>query len=312
MRLLTLAMGALGLAGFTVGVATPPVSTMIPPPASCSFSPRPSTSHFVSVPSSRHHVPSSIVKKEVSTSSYDLAASVSIQVVSSSTPTTSLSRWYREPNPVAPTHGFPTRSIPNITPTARSASCTSRGSLTLPLTTTCTASSATSLGTGWKDVCTEPAATTSDPACPCSASYYYYYTCSSSQDWGGRRSRWVAQVAAQSSQDMGGRHSRYAAQVAARTTQDLEGRSQRAAAHFAEATVTPTSTLAAADAVPTCTFDVKKGEYICPYSPPICKFDDKKGEYVCPTPKVARAAATPVGAPCPEGVEMCIPHLEVS
>jgi hypothetical protein len=311
MRLLTLAMGALGLAGFTVGVATPPVSTMIPPPASCSFSPRPSTSHFVSVPSSRHHVPSSIVKKEVSTSSYDLAASVSIQVVSSSTPTTSLSRWHPEPNPVAPARSFPTRSIPNITPIARG----EVPHTTAPLTAPCSSGSISVVQNYPTSICTVSLSTWPDYR-PCATSPVDEWICAptttKSADWGGRRSRWVAQVAAQSSQDMGGRRSRYAAQVAARSTQDIGGRSPREAAHFAEATVTPTPTPVAVDAIPTCSFDVKKGEYICPYSPPICKFDDKKGEYVCPTPKVARAAATPADAPCPEGVEMCIPRLEVS
>ncbi|KAJ8117157.1 hypothetical protein OPT61_g1579 [Boeremia exigua] len=35
---------------------------------------------------------------------------------------------------------------------------------------------------------------------------------------------------------------------------------------------------------PICTFDPKKGQYVCPEAPPICTFDPKKGEYVCPKP----------------------------
>ncbi|KAH6644530.1 hypothetical protein C7974DRAFT_420005 [Boeremia exigua] len=46
---------------------------------------------------------------------------------------------------------------------------------------------------------------------------------------------------------------------------------------------------------PICTFDPKKGEYVCP-EPPICRFDPKKGEYVCPE-------STPTGGAGPVGDE---------
>jgi hypothetical protein len=50
---------------------------------------------------------------------------------------------------------------------------------------------------------------------------------------------------------------------------------------------------------PTCTFDVTKGEYICPtptkaaatsvFIPPVCSFNVSKGQYICPTPTKAAA-----------------------
>jgi hypothetical protein len=45
--------------------------------------------------------------------------------------------------------------------------------------------------------------------------------------------------------------------------------------------------------VPTCYFDPAKGEYVCP-KPPMCYFDPAKGEYICPTPAAAVDAAAPV------------------
>jgi hypothetical protein len=106
-----------------------------------------------------------------------------------------------------------------------------------------------------------------------------------------------AKFAARTTQDLGGRSQRAIAQFAARathTTNDLGGRSQRWVARFAEPTITPTPTEVAAASVtwPICSFDVTKGEYICPEAAktlPLCSFDVTKGEYICPT----AVAATP-------------------
>jgi hypothetical protein len=258
MRFITLIMSVIGLAGITIGVATHEGPS--------------------SVSSSRYAVPSSAVKNEVSLSHY------------SAPTTTPLSRWHPEPS-----RSILIQSIGNTTPIQTRGHITERGSLTLPLTTSCPVSYGASLVGGYTDVCTEPARTTSDPY-PCDSSSYYYYICSQTWGWGGRRSRWVAQAAAQSSQDLG-------------------SRSQRAVPRSTEATVTPAPTPIAARAIPTCSFDLSKGEYVCPKAQtalPTCSFDLTKGEYICQGYKIARAAATPAASPCPEGVDMCIPANEVA
>lgn len=130
------------------------------------------------------------------------------------------------------------------------------------------------------------------------------YTSIYSRTW-----RHVARFA-QTTQDLGGRSQRAAAQFDARSTQDFGGRSQRAVAQFAavstqvvaESTITaePDADLAdaAAPPFPTCSFDLSKGQYICPETAPktlpICSFNLSKGEYVCPTPVIAAATPTAV------------------
>jgi hypothetical protein len=225
-------------------------------------------------------------------------------------PATSLSRWHPTVTNV------PTRSI-HATPVHRRELTT----LTLTEKPTCSYGSTTRLELGQTSVCTEPATISYDER-PCATSWYKFWICTTTNtrttwDWGGRRTRWVAQVAARSTQDPGGRSQRTPANFAARSTQDLGGRSQRAVARFAEPTVTPAPTPAIADAailpIPLCSFDLSKGEYVCPEvahrTLPICSFDLKKGEYVCP--KVAAATPTAAAA-CPEGVEMCVPRNEVA
>jgi hypothetical protein len=52
---------------------------------------------------------------------------------------------------------------------------------------------------------------------------------------------------------------------------------------------------------PTCSFDVNKGEYICPTpTPPTCSFDVKKGEYICskPAPAPSKRAEAVIPPPC--------------
>lgn len=56
--------------------------------------------------------------------------------------------------------------------------------------------------------------------------------------------------------------------------------------------VCPTPTAGEA-ALPTCYFDPAKGEYVFP-KPPMCYFDSAKGEHICPTPAAAVDAAAPV------------------
>jgi hypothetical protein len=294
MRFIALAMSALGLAGFTVGVAAHEGQSShfaISPPASTSY-----LATFPPVSYWQYAVLLSVAKKEAS-SHY------------SAPTTTPLSYWHP-----GPSRSIPTQSIDNVIPIQARGHITERGSLTLPLTTSCPVSYGASLVGEYTNVCTEPARTTSDPY-PCDFSLYYHYTCSQTWDWGGRRSRWVAKAAAQSSQDFGSRRSRYVEQVAVRSTQDLGGRGQRAVPRFVEATVTPAPTPVAARAIPTCSFDLSKGEYVCPKAQtalPTCSFDLTKGKYICPRHKVARVAATPAASPRPEGVDTYIPTNEVA
>jgi hypothetical protein len=295
MNFITLALGALGLAGFTVGVAThkgPSSHFAIPQPVSTSYpaTPQPVSTSYPATP------------QPMSSSQYAVFG------------TTSLSHWHPEP-----IRSIPTQSFEPITPLVRRDEIF----LTLPFTSTCWEGFTTQLEAFTTSVCTVPQTTAVWDRRPCADSWYKYWICMTtvtatttrSMDWGGRRSRWVAQVAAQSSQDFGGRRSRYVEQVAARSTQDLGGRGQRAVPRFAEATVTPAPTPVAARAIPTCSFDLSKGEYVCPKAQTAlstCSFDLTKGEYVCPGHKIARAAATPAAGPCPEDVDMCIPANEVA
>jgi hypothetical protein len=126
-----------------------------------------------------------------------------------------------------------------------------------------------------------------------------------------RNPQWVAQFAARLSQDLGGRSQRAVAQFAARSTQDLSSRTQRYVARFASHTVTtkPNAADVTPPPFPICSFDLSKGQYICPEATPtlpICSFDLSKGQYICPD--VSKPTASP--APCPGGAKKCIPMGE--
>ncbi|OAL01807.1 hypothetical protein IQ06DRAFT_334878 [Phaeosphaeriaceae sp. SRC1lsM3a] len=225
----------------------------------------------------------------------------------------SLSRWHPSETAPMPTRSFhidavfkreePSRTVvsPSCSPgyfygptTSYSyASCNSAGAdcsqlATFP-TSTCIQTMCSSGSTPylpiWTDSsCTEVATKPKEPVttvCTDKAttgSITCWYT---SPNWGGTRSQ------------------HHVAQFATRATQDLGGKYQRWVADFAEPAVTakPDANQAAAvDPVhSTCSFDLRKGRYICPKTSrlPICSFNLVKSEYLClKTPNVGVPTVT--------------------
>jgi hypothetical protein len=135
-------------------------------------------------------------------------------------------------------------------------------------------------------MCSEPTTTSCDDR-PCATSRYAYYDCvTTSNDFGGTRSRrFVTQYT---------KATMSPSSVAPLPTNDLGGRSQRLVARFAEPTISAVSTPAevADPPFPTCSFDPEKDQYICPPNP-TCTFNLEKGQYICPTTAGAAAAAEP-------------------
>jgi hypothetical protein len=175
-------------------------------------------------------------------------------------------------------------------------------SLTLPLDRPCSSDSTTKLQQRQTDVCTY----TQTPATPemrgsCATSWYAYWVCvpaatsSTTNDFGVRTRRWVAQYASRSN--------------------DFGGRNQRVVARFAEPTVTAQPTPAVTGrpsytTLPICSFNLSVGRYDCPQvasrsALPLCSFNVSARRYDCPTLKIA--AATPIPRipipvqPCPSG-----------
>jgi hypothetical protein len=133
-------------------------------------------------------------------------------------------------------------------------------SLTLPITRSCSIGSMQKLQHAQTSMCTTSNTSEHDQR-PCATSLFAYWarvpTANlTSTDFGGTRShRFVAPYAE-------------ATPVHAAQFQDLGGRSQRSVAQYGEPTITPEPTLAPADAAnppfPTCSFDLSKGQYVCP------------------------------------------------
>ncbi|KAH3943217.1 hypothetical protein HBH53_175820 [Parastagonospora nodorum] len=189
-------------------------------------------------------------------------------------------------------------------------------SLTLPMTSTCNEGSTTLEQLQQTSVCTD-AKTQSLDTRPCAASFYVYYVClttatssTKSNDFGGTRSqRWVAQFARATPAvadpivelPAAAREARLDAKFDARAAReahldpefDTLPEAAREARHDAEFAPSPAITPVPRAAeitpppFPICTFNLDKGEYICPEKAkrqalPLCSFDLSKGEYVCP------------------------------
>jgi hypothetical protein len=163
-------------------------------------------------------------------------------------------------------------------------------SLTLPLDRPCSSGSTTKLQQRETDVCPNtPTPAIPETHSPCATSWYACRVCvptatsSTTNDFGGRTRRWVAQYASRSN--------------------NMGGCSQRVVARFAEPTITARPTPAVADdpsytTLPICSFNLAAGRYDCPKvashtALPICSFNLSAGRYDCPTPKVAVAIPTP-------------------
>ncbi|KAH5616684.1 hypothetical protein HBI45_002020 [Parastagonospora nodorum] len=189
-------------------------------------------------------------------------------------------------------------------------------SLTLPMTSTCNEGSTTLEQLQQTSVCTD-AKTQSLDTRPCAASFYVYYVClttatssSKSNDFGGTRSqRWVAQFARATPAvadpivelPAAAREARLDAKFDARAAREAHldpefdtlpeaAREARRDAGFAPSpaiTPVPRAAIISPPPFPICTFNLDKGEYICPEKAkrqalPLCSFDLSKGEYVCP------------------------------
>ncbi|KAH4116526.1 hypothetical protein HBI52_145610 [Parastagonospora nodorum] len=274
MRFTALAWGVLGLVGFAVGEADNPE-------ASCSSS---STKRLT-----RSHLP----------------------VIS--TPTRSV-KSHPVYDPSTRTVEVPTVTGFHVGDAASSSA--KQISLTLPMTSTCNEGSTTLEQLQQTSVCTD-AKTQSLDTRPCAASFYVYYVClttatssSKSNDFGGTRSqRWVAQFAratpavADPIEELpaAAREARLDAKFDARAAREAHldpefdtlpeaAREARRDAGFAPSpaiTPVPRAAIISPPPFPICTFNLDKGEYICPEKAkrqalPLCSFDLSKGEYVCP------------------------------
>ncbi|KAH4932357.1 hypothetical protein HBI79_100600 [Parastagonospora nodorum] len=253
MRFTALAWGVLGLVGFAVGEAGNPE-------ASCSSS--------LTKRLTRSHLP----------------------VIS--TPTRSVKSH--------PVYDPSTRTVE--VPTVTGFHVGDAASLTLPMTSTCNEGSTTLEQLQQTSVCTNPKTQSLDTR-PCAASFYVYYVClttatssSKSNDFGGTRSqRWVAQFARATPVVADPIEELLAAAREAHLDPKFDtlpeaAREARRDAEFAPSpaiTPVPRAAEITPPPFPICTFNLDKGEYICPENAkrqalPLCSFDLSKGEYVCP------------------------------